>query len=142
MGCKVTTMAFSELYTALQQGVIEAEENPLNFMMTNSFYEVQKYVALTNHSITLPFLFISEATWETLTVISRTFFLSAPTNPVCMRSSCAPDMEDEVNAFLAEKGTVIHEVDIDEFKNAVESIYPTLSDTVQYWIEKIQSVER
>ena len=142
MGCKVTTMAFSELYTALQQGVIEAQENPLAFMMTNSFFEVQKYVALTNHSVTLPFLFISEATWETLTENQQNILLACADEARLYEKQLRADMEAEVLAFLDEKGTVIHEVNIDEFRDAVSAIYPELSDTVQYWIERIQSVER
>ena len=141
MGCKVTTMAFSELYTALQQGVIEAQENPLNFMMTNSFYEVQKYVAITNHSVTLPFLFISEATWKTLTENQQNILLECADEARLYEKQLRADMESEVYAFLEEKGTVIHEVDIQEFRDAVSAIYPTLSDTVQYWIAQIQAVK-
>lgn len=141
MGCKVTTMAFSELFSALQQGVIEAQENPLNFMVTNSFYEVQKYVAVTNHSVTLPFLFISEASWNKLTENQQNILLEAAEESRLYEKQLRADMEQEVLETLDKNGIVIHEVDRDEFKNAVQTIYPKLSETVQYWIEKIQAVE-
>lgn len=141
MGCKVTTMAFSELFSALQQGVIEAQENPLNFMVTNSFYEVQDYVAVTNHSVTLPFLFISEATWQTLNEEQQGILLEAADEARLYEKQLRADMEQEVLDTLKTKGTVIHEVNREEFKEAVQAIYPELSDTVQYWIEKIQNVE-
>lgn len=141
MGCKVTTMAFSELFSALQQGVIEAQENPLNFMVTNSFYEVQKYVAVTNHSVTLPFLFISEASWNKLTENQQNILLEAAEESRLYEKQLRADMEQEVLDTLDKNGIVIHEVNRDEFKQAVQTIYPQLSETVQYWIEKIQAVE-
>ena len=48
-GASPTPMAFSEVFTALQQGVIEAQENPIPTIAKNSFYEVQKYLILTSH---------------------------------------------------------------------------------------------
>lgn len=49
LGAAVTPMAFAELYTALQLGVVDGQENPLNTSYVNKFYEVQKYLTLTGH---------------------------------------------------------------------------------------------
>lgn len=48
-GANPTPIAFSELYLALQQGLVDAQENPLDVIVTNKLYEQQKYVVLTNH---------------------------------------------------------------------------------------------
>ena len=49
LGANPTPMAFGEVYSALQQGVVDAEENPLSNIVPNRFYEVAKYVSMTNH---------------------------------------------------------------------------------------------
>ncbi len=49
LGAKPTPMAFSEVFTSLQQGIIEGQENPFDLIYSASFYEVQKYVNLTEH---------------------------------------------------------------------------------------------
>lgn len=49
LGAQPTPMAFSEVFTGLQQGVIEGQENPLSMIMSGSFFEVQKYLNRTEH---------------------------------------------------------------------------------------------
>jgi len=49
LGASPTPMAFTELYTALQQGTVDAQENPIFLTYTSKFYEVQKYLTLTGH---------------------------------------------------------------------------------------------
>jgi len=49
LGANPTPMSFTEVYTALQQGAVEAQENPPSLIFTNKFYEVQKYLSITEH---------------------------------------------------------------------------------------------
>ncbi len=66
-GANPTPMAFGELYTALQQGIVDAEENPISIIYTSKFYEVQKFASLTGHVYgTVPI------------IINRTFFERLP----------------------------------------------------------------
>jgi tripartite ATP-independent transporter DctP family solute receptor len=52
LGAQPTAISFAELYTALQQGTVDAQENPLELFISQRFYEVQKYVTLTHHIFT------------------------------------------------------------------------------------------
>lgn len=52
LGANPTPMAFSELFTALQQGTVDGQENPLGIIASNKFFEVQKYISLTQHVYT------------------------------------------------------------------------------------------
>lgn len=52
IGANPTPMAFSELFTAMQQGTVDGEENPIGIIQSNRFYEVQKYISLTEHVYT------------------------------------------------------------------------------------------
>lgn len=66
LGAAVTPMAYSELFTALQQKVVDAQENPCQNIWTEKFYEVQDYMTLTKHSYTVQMLGISEAYFQSL----------------------------------------------------------------------------
>lgn len=63
-GCNVTSMSFGEVFTALQQKTIDAQENPLAIIVSSKFYEAQPYVSLTEHVYTPAHLLISEARWR------------------------------------------------------------------------------
>lgn len=66
-GASATPMAFSEVYTALQQHTIDAEENPYTNIVTSRFYEVQKYVVETGHIYDVCPLLFSKILWDKLT---------------------------------------------------------------------------
>lgn len=66
LGAAVTPMAYSELFTALQQKVVDAQENPCQNIWTEKFYEVQDYMTLTKHSYTMQMIGISEAYFQSL----------------------------------------------------------------------------
>ena len=66
LGANPTAVAFGELYLALQQGVADAQENPLPVIEAEGFDEVQDYVHLTGHVVAMMAVVIAEDTWETL----------------------------------------------------------------------------
>lgn len=66
LGASVTPMAYSELFTALQTKVIDAQENPCQNIWTEKFYEVQDYMTTTKHSYTIQMVGISEAYFQSL----------------------------------------------------------------------------
>lgn len=66
LGCSAIPMSFSEVYTALQQGVIDAQENPYSQIDTQRFYEVQKYLIETQHIYDPVPLIASKVWWDTL----------------------------------------------------------------------------
>lgn len=66
LGANPTPMAFGELYTALQQGTVDGQENPVSHIWTSRFFEVQKYISLTGHTYSAEPLVISMITWNKL----------------------------------------------------------------------------
>ena len=74
LGCAVTSIPFSELYTALQQKVIDAEENPWATIYSKQFYEVQKYAVQTNHIFTCVIMLMSPDFWNSLTPEDQQIF--------------------------------------------------------------------
>ena len=66
LGANPTPLAFPELYAALEQKAIDGQENPLSVIQANKFYEVQKYLTLTNHQYNPQSLIFSKKVWDTL----------------------------------------------------------------------------
>jgi len=67
LGGNVTKIAFPELFMALKQGVVDAQENPLSIIFHNKYYEAQKHLALTNHVYNSMVHVMSKKTWDKLT---------------------------------------------------------------------------
>lgn len=141
MGCKVTTMPFSELFSALQQGVVEAQENPLVFMVTQSLYDVQSHASLTNHSITVPFLFVSEASYQKLPPHQQQILYDCAEEARLFEKEIRAELLASAVDTLKEKGiTIVEEPDREEIAAAVSTAYAKYDPIIQEWIGRIQSV--
>ncbi|MDB5895611.1 MAG: dicarboxylate transporter, DctP subunit [Rhodoferax sp.] len=66
LGANPTPMTFGEVYSALEQGAIDGQENPVTVIAANKLYEVQKYLTLTNHQYNPQSVLISKKFWDTL----------------------------------------------------------------------------
>lgn len=106
-GALPTPMDFSEVYSALQQGVIDAEENPLNVIGTAKFYEVQKYVSLTSHVYTASPFLVSEITWSKLSPAEQKIVAEAAKLSGVVARQAARDQDDQWLKTLESKGMQI-----------------------------------
>ena len=77
LGASPTPMAMSELYTALQKGVVDGQENPLAHIASKRFDEVQKYISLTGHTYAPEVVLISTIAWKKLTPEQQDIVLKA-----------------------------------------------------------------
>lgn len=77
LGAQPTPMAFSEVFTSLQNGTIDAQENPLALIKSANFFEVQKYVNMTEHVRSWIYLTISELTWAKLSAEDQAAVMQA-----------------------------------------------------------------
>jgi tripartite ATP-independent transporter DctP family solute receptor len=123
MGADPTPMAFGELFQALQQRTIDAQENPLAIVDTSKFYEVQKYLSITQHFYA-----------PTPVLISKKYFESLPADiqqalKDCLKESQAyerqllDDMNSKLLTELKTRGMEINEVNKQPFIDAVQSVY-------------------
>src|SRR2546426_9002308 len=65
-GANPSPMAFAEVYSALQQGVMDGQENPLAQIWSGKFHEVQKYLSMTGHVYSPAYIVVSESFWQKL----------------------------------------------------------------------------
>jgi tripartite ATP-independent transporter DctP family solute receptor len=76
-GARATPIAFGELYLALSQGAVDGQENPLPTIQSGKFFEVQKFLILTEHIITPRMIIVNEAFWKGLKPADRDLLQAA-----------------------------------------------------------------
>lgn len=123
LGASPTPMAFGELYTALEQGVVDAQENPLAVIHSSRFFEVQKYLAMTGHFYSPAVMLISEITWQTLSPEHQKIIADAAAKAKEYERELSLKADQELEQALADEGMVVTHPDKEPFVNAVAPVY-------------------
>jgi TRAP-type transport system periplasmic protein len=122
-GASPTPMAWSEVYTALQQKTIDAEENPIAIIYYQKLFEVQKYLALTDHFYSPTPLLMSLKTFESLPEDVRKIMLAAAAECATYERNYLRDSEVKQIAELKAKGMQVTIPDKKPFQDAAASVY-------------------
>lgn len=141
MGASVVTMPISEVYSALEQNVIDGQENPITQIHSDGFYEVQDHITISNHQYQAGYLLISEDIYQGLTEEEQNALLEAAEEAQIYESELLQDEVDEAYADLEEAGVEFSEPDTEEFSEAASNAYDGYDDVIQEWIEKVQDVQ-
>lgn len=130
LGASPTPMAMSELYTALQKGVIDGQENPLAHIATKRFYEVQKYISLTGHTYASEPLLISTVSWKKLTPEQQQIVRQAALDTRDWQRELCRNLEGTFLKVIKDSGKseVNDDVDKAAFANATKSVWKLYSD--------------
>lgn len=138
MGAKPTPMAFSEVFTSLQQGVIHGQENPLAMIRSGGLFEVQDYVIQSEHLRAWVYVTIAEQKWQQLPEDLQTIVAEAAQEMQSYEHELFLAQEEADRAFLEEKGMEFVEVDQEPFRQkAVEGVLKVLTDKQKELYEKI-----
>ena len=111
LGAKPTPMTLSEVFTALQQGTVEAQENPYALINSAGFYEVQKYVNLTEHVIGWVYVVIGEEKFQSLPVDLQEVIINAGKLTQEYHQKIFKAEEKYLREELERKGMIIQPVD-------------------------------
>lgn len=123
LGASPAPLSFGELYSALQQGVFDAQENPLSIIHSSSFYEVQDYVSLTGHVWAPACLTVSNSTWSRLSEDDQTKVQElANVWRDKQREMTQADDRDLIEKLEAE-GMQVNEVDTAPFNAQVQGVW-------------------
>ncbi|MBD5642276.1 MAG: DctP family TRAP transporter solute-binding subunit [Desulfovibrio sp.] len=114
LGASPTPMAMSELYTALQKGVIDGQENPLGHIATKKFNEVQKYLSLTGHTYASEPLLISKQAWDKLTPEQQNLIRQAAIDTRDWERQLCRDLEGKFLEQIKAAGTTEVNEDVDK----------------------------
>ena len=104
-----TPMAFTEVFTALQQGTVDGQENPLSVISAAKFEQVQKYMTLTGHVYSPALILMSKAQWDKLSAPDKEAFLASAKEAVKANRARIDEDERRAVADLRSKGMVIVE---------------------------------
>lgn len=136
LGANPTPVAFTELYTALQTGAVDGQDNPLPTVADAKFYEVTKQIALTSHLVDWNFIAISAKVYNGMTAEQQAAVTAAAVAAADSGRTAQLAKEDELVAFLKDKGLEIYEPDVAAFRNAVQSAYLN-SEFASSWPEGV-----
>ena len=128
LGAVVTPMAFTELYGALQQGVVDGQENPLQNIMSGRLYEVQQHLAITGHIYNLAYIVASEAFLNRLSDEDRMIVLEEALAMSDFQLDLAEAQEDELLVELVEFGMEVTYPDQEDFREATAGVYDIFFD--------------
>ena len=123
-GIQPTPMAFTEVFTALQQGTVDGQENPLSVITAAKLDQVQKYLTLTGHVYSPAVFLMNKARWDSLSQADRQAFLEAAREGVKANRARVDEDERKAVAELRAKGmTVAENVDKAKFQAALAPVY-------------------
>jgi len=123
-GINPTPMAFTEVFTALQQGTVDGQENPLSVITAAKFEQVQKYLSLTGHVYSPAVFLMNKAQFDKLSAVDKQAFLDAAKDGVKANRARVDADEKSAVADLRAKGMqVIDNVDRSKFQAALAPVY-------------------
>lgn len=141
LGMDAVAMSFSELFTSLQTGAVDGQENPLFVILYSRFYEVQKYLSLTEHFYPVCPMMISMITWNKLTPEQRDIVERSMEQAIVYeRELCGEVLKSLVDELKA-KGMEVNEVDKTPFIEAVQPVYEKYNSQYGEIIAQIQEAK-
>jgi tripartite ATP-independent transporter DctP family solute receptor len=138
IGANPTPMAFSEVFTSLQNGTIEGQENPLALFKSGGFYEVQKVVNKTEHVRSWIYLTIAERSWEKLSEADQAAVLEAAKRTQAFERDLFLADEAALVADLESRGVTFVEVDQAAFAaKAKDAVIASVPEEIRPLAEQI-----
>ncbi|MFC3162973.1 sialic acid TRAP transporter substrate-binding protein SiaP [Ciceribacter thiooxidans] len=118
-GANTTPIAFAEVYLALQNGTVEAQENPLTTIEAKKFYEVQKNISLTGHIVDHLNTVVSGMLWAKLSDEDKKIFTEVMQEAAERTTKIIEEREKALVDKFKERGITVTEVDRSDFEKAV-----------------------
>ena len=138
VGAQPTPMAFGEVFTSLQTGVIDAQENPLALIKSASFFEVQKYVNRTEHVRSWIYLAIGQKSYNKLNAEQKVAIQEAANRAQAYERQIYLADEQKLEAELKAKGMTFIETDQSGFaKKAKEAVLASAKEELKPIIQKL-----
>lgn len=142
-GAAPTPMAFPEVFAALQQHVVDGQENPIPVITSSNLWEVQDYLTLSGHVYSPAIILASPSVWGGLSEEEKAWFEEAADAAVAATRAKVEADENEGVAMLREKGMeVVEDVDIAPFREAVAPAYDSfVAEHGDAMLKRIQAAQ-
>ncbi|MFG6082585.1 C4-dicarboxylate TRAP transporter substrate-binding protein [Paracoccus litorisediminis] len=139
LGASPTPMALGEVYTSLQQGVIDGLENPVSVIWGGKYHETAKHLLIDNHMLTVNLIACSGTLWDGLSAEQQALLQQTAAEAGVYQNSLLAKEDERILGELQNAGVTVTQADHEEFSEAVEGFYddpafrqwtPGLRDTV------------
>ncbi len=146
LGCSPTPIAFSELFTALQQKTVDGQENPISNIFEQNYVEVQKYMTLSNHLYTAGANVVNEEWFQSLPEDVRQVILDAAEKGQEQGGKDLLNCEEKMLEYMESQGMEVVELTAEaqeEFKNTSMSMWDQAGEVMgqEYWDSVRAAVE-
>ena len=130
-GAAATTMSWSEVYPSLQQGVIEAQENPIPFFYSGSIYEVNKYIANTNHKYEYVTMAMSDTAYSKLSEEQQKIIMQAAQEATEYENQETKRVtEENLKDMVENQGVTVTDPDISGFIKIADEVAPKYAKSI------------
>jgi tripartite ATP-independent transporter DctP family solute receptor len=137
-GASPTPISYSELYSALQTGIVDGAENPPTGYLANNFFEVAKYYVLDGHTYSPSIMVMSEIAWNKMTPAQRSVIEAAARETEVFNKTSAEQADADAYAELKKKGAQIVTItDLAKWPEAVDPVYKKYGADFTDTIKKI-----
>jgi TRAP-type transport system periplasmic protein len=143
LGANPTPLAYAEVYTALQTGAIDGQDNPLPNVQNMKFYEVMSQIVLTSHLVGFDLLTLNLKTWRDMSPEQQKGFQAAADKAIQWSTEQHLKREKELADSFKQQGLDVYVPDIAAFKTYAQKVY-LASDEAKQWpkglLEKINAL--
>jgi TRAP-type C4-dicarboxylate transport system substrate-binding protein len=137
-------MAYAEVYTGLQTGAIDGQDNPLPNVQNMKFYEVMSQIVLTSHLVGFDLLSVNMKTWNAMSPARQKSFQAAADKAINWSAAEHLKREAELAAEFKKQGLEVYAPDIRAFREHAQKVY-LASDEAKEWpkgmLEKINAMK-
>ena len=143
LGCTATSMPVSEVFTAIQLGTVDGQENPHANFINNKFYEVNKYYSITQHIFTAEPVIMSLDRFNSFTPEQQQILLDAAQEAAVHQRQISADLEasqmEDIKSYEGVEVNVIE--DMAPFREAVAPVYEKFSSTLGKYVDMIEAAK-
>ena len=144
LGANPTPMAYPEVYTGLQTGAIDGQDNPLPNVQNMKFYEVMSQIVLTSHLVGFDLLTVNMKTWNSMSPAKQKAFQAAADKAIAWSASEHLKREAELADSFKKQGLEVYTPDVKAFRDYAQKAY-LASDEAKDWpkgmLEKINAMQ-
>jgi TRAP-type transport system periplasmic protein len=126
LGANAVPMPFPELYTALENKAVDAQENPFNSIEVAKFYEVQKYLSVTKHNYTPLILLVSKKFWDKLSADEQKVLQDSASEARLYQRKVNRELDEKSLQTLKAKGMEVNVVSPQEIARMREKVKPVV----------------
>jgi tripartite ATP-independent transporter DctP family solute receptor len=144
MGANPTPVAFAELYTALQSGAVDGQDNPLPTSRTMKFHEVTKQFVLTDHLVGYDVFSVSAKVWDAMKADEQKKFQAAADKAIAWSTAKHLAQEKEMVEYFKSQGLEVYSPDVAAFRANAQKKYlesPLSKDWPKGMLERINAVK-